>query len=331
MLCVTHEMGFARSVADRVIFMDRGRDRRGGRRRRRSSAIRSTSGPAPSWPDPVALMPLPIRGEVSDEARNHPRRADAARHRGAARRRLHRPPAVRARRARASRRPGPRSAPWSPAVAPASTATGSRRCPSSASSRSTASAPTASTWRSPAAGRRRHHHARHADRGRRRHGHGADAGGVAAIASGDRFVRAGAWAAGKFPLAAASGRRLGIFGLGQIGRALARRAEVPDGDRLLEPPPAEVDFPGCRRGGACPRQRFLVLAASGGASTKGWSTAPCIALGPEGILINVARGSVVDEPELIAALLAGRRPAPGSTSSQMSPRSDARSAFRTSS
>ena len=48
MLCVTHEMGFARSVADRVIFMDRGRDRRRGHAGGSSSAIRSPSGPATS-------------------------------------------------------------------------------------------------------------------------------------------------------------------------------------------------------------------------------------------------------------------------------------------
>ena len=46
MLCVTHEMGFARQVANRVVFMDAGPDRRGQRRRRSSSPIRSTSAPS---------------------------------------------------------------------------------------------------------------------------------------------------------------------------------------------------------------------------------------------------------------------------------------------
>ena len=44
MIVVTHEMGFARQVADRVVFMDQRRDRRDQRARRRSSTIRSTSG-----------------------------------------------------------------------------------------------------------------------------------------------------------------------------------------------------------------------------------------------------------------------------------------------
>jgi len=128
---------------------------------------------------------------------------------------------------------------------------------------------------------------------------------------GDRFVRAGGWPHGHLPLAAkVSGKRLGILGLGQVGRAVARRAEG-----------FGMDIAYCDRdpvAGAVYRFQpdleqlaqgsdFLVIAASGGPATRGLVSRPVLdALGPAGILINVARGSVVDEPALIAALSEGR-------------------------
>jgi hydroxypyruvate reductase len=127
------------------------------------------------------------------------------------------------------------------------------------------------------------------------------------ICAADRFVRAGRWPSDHMGLSAnVHGKRLGIFGLGHIGRAVARRGEafgmpiayierhqvagtayrfVPDLVRLAK----DSDF--------------LVLAASATAETHNIvSHAVLDALGPSGILINVSRGSVVDEDALVAAL-----------------------------
>jgi lactate dehydrogenase-like 2-hydroxyacid dehydrogenase len=127
------------------------------------------------------------------------------------------------------------------------------------------------------------------------------------ITAGDRYVRAGRWLKGPMPLATkASGRRLGILGLGRIGRAIAQRAEgfdleiryhnrrqVPDVAYRHEPSLEEL----------ARWSDFLVVATSGGGATRGLVSAPVLAaLGPAGFLVNIARGSVVDEPALVAAL-----------------------------
>jgi len=131
------------------------------------------------------------------------------------------------------------------------------------------------------------------------------------LCTGDRFVRAGRWPTERLPLARkVTGKRLGILGLGRVGRAIARRAvgfemAVAYSDlrafddvsyrfvASVEQLAAEVDV--------------LVVAASGGPRSQGLvGTRVLDALGPDGTLINVARGSVVDEPALIAALGDGR-------------------------
>jgi lactate dehydrogenase-like 2-hydroxyacid dehydrogenase len=127
------------------------------------------------------------------------------------------------------------------------------------------------------------------------------------ITAGDRYVRAGRWLGGPMPLARkASGKRLGIVGLGRIGRAIARRAEGFDMDiryhNRRHVPDAAYHFEHSlvELAGWCD---FLMVATSGGESTRGLVSAAVIeALGPEGFLVNIARGSVVDEPALIAAL-----------------------------
>jgi len=131
------------------------------------------------------------------------------------------------------------------------------------------------------------------------------------ISAGDRYVRAGRWPKGPMPLATkVTGKRMGIVGLGRIGRAIAARAEgfdmeiryhnrrqVPDApwgyERTLEDLARWCDF--------------LVVATSGGEATRGLVSAAVLeALGPEGFLVNIARGSVVDEPALVEALVAKR-------------------------
>jgi NAD(P)-dependent dehydrogenase (short-subunit alcohol dehydrogenase family) len=130
------------------------------------------------------------------------------------------------------------------------------------------------------------------------------------IPQADRYVREGKWRQGPAPLARkVSGARLGIVGLGRIGNAIAKRAEAfdmsiaytsrtPKATRRIAtfPSPAalaaEVDF--------------LVVITPGGAATRKLIDAEVLtALGPQGYLINVARGSVVDETALIAALQNG--------------------------
>ena len=65
------------------------------------------------------------------------------------------------------------------------------------------------------------------------------------LAAADRFVRSGAWVGSNSLSRKVTGKRLGIFGLGRIGRAIAERAGgVPDGDRLHQPPPGRMcDLP----------------------------------------------------------------------------------------
>ncbi len=132
------------------------------------------------------------------------------------------------------------------------------------------------------------------------------------IPRADRFVRGGEWAlTGQHPLAGrASGRRMGVVGFGRIGQAIARR---------VEPFASEVLY-SSRRPSPMSSLHFvpslleladvcdvLFLAAPGGPDTVGLVGKEVLnALGPTGVLINVARGSLVDEPALIAALGEGR-------------------------
>ncbi|PWC96480.1 2-hydroxyacid dehydrogenase [Azospirillum sp. TSO5] len=128
---------------------------------------------------------------------------------------------------------------------------------------------------------------------------------------GDRFVRAGNWPKGKLPLARkVSGKRLGVLGLGRIGEAIAKRAEA-FGMTIAytnRKPRDGVSY----RFVASPielarESDILMVAASAGADARNMVGRTVLdALGPDGLLINVARGSVVDEPELLAALTEGR-------------------------
>ena len=127
------------------------------------------------------------------------------------------------------------------------------------------------------------------------------------ISAAERFLRGGQWQNGAFHLARkVSGSRLGIIGLGRIGNAIARRAEgfgmsIAYTD-LREKPnvpyrfyPTLLELAG--------NSDFLVVAAFGGPTTRNLVNAEVLkALGPEGSLINIARGSLVDEPALVDAL-----------------------------
>ena len=130
---------------------------------------------------------------------------------------------------------------------------------------------------------------------------------VRQLPQADRFVRRGDWLKGAFPLTASlRGRTMGIVGLGRIGRAIARRGEA-FGLKIAyhgRKPQADAPWPYYERledmAKACD---ILMVATPGGPATRNLIDARMLdALGPQGILINIARGSVVDEPALIAAL-----------------------------
>jgi lactate dehydrogenase-like 2-hydroxyacid dehydrogenase len=105
-----------------------------------------------------------------------------------------------------------------------------------------------------------------------------------------------------------SGRHFGIVGLGRIGKAIAARLSVLGSVSYTHTRQLSVPYPyfssPIELARAC---SVLVLAASANASTQHLIGREVLdALGPYGYIVNVARGSLIDEPELIAALQAGR-------------------------
>jgi lactate dehydrogenase-like 2-hydroxyacid dehydrogenase len=131
------------------------------------------------------------------------------------------------------------------------------------------------------------------------------------ISAADRFVRRGAWAAGeRFPLTRdVRGARVGVLGLGRIGTAAAERLDA-FGARVLyhSRSPKDVAWTYCDSPVALAEAcDVLVVLTPGGAGTEHLVDAAVLdALGPDGYLVNVARGSVVDEQALVAALEEGR-------------------------
>lgn len=131
------------------------------------------------------------------------------------------------------------------------------------------------------------------------------------IPQADQYVRTGRWGTeGAMPLARKmSGARLGIVGLGRIGQAIADRAAAFGMSIAYTARSAKADlsysfYPDVRALAA--EVDFLVVITPGGAGTYHMINADVLkALGPRGYLINVARGSVVDEAALVDALQKG--------------------------
>jgi lactate dehydrogenase-like 2-hydroxyacid dehydrogenase len=126
----------------------------------------------------------------------------------------------------------------------------------------------------------------------------------------DRFVRSGQWLAGAPPLTTClGGKKAGVLGLGRIGRAIARRLEamgmsIAYTTRRPQPDVPWRHVPDLRALAA--EVDFLIVACPGGPATSKLVDANVLAaLGPKGTLVNIARGSIVDEPALVAALQAG--------------------------
>jgi hydroxypyruvate reductase len=127
----------------------------------------------------------------------------------------------------------------------------------------------------------------------------------------DRFLRAGQWPKGKFPLASKIGnKKIGIVGLGNIGEAIAKRATAFDMQVLYHnrKPKAGVAYQYYADLDAMITDcDVLVLAVPGGKSTEGLIDAKRLGLlGSKGFLVNIARGSVIDQVALIDALREGR-------------------------
>lgn len=130
------------------------------------------------------------------------------------------------------------------------------------------------------------------------------------VSLADRFSRAGRWLDQPFPLTDhVHGKTMGILGLGNIGKAIARRAEafrmpVCYAGRHHQPV-RHAYYPDVETLAAA--SDVLVVAVPGGAATRALVDQPVLdALGPRGYLVNVSRGSVVDEPALVRALEQGR-------------------------
>jgi lactate dehydrogenase-like 2-hydroxyacid dehydrogenase len=127
----------------------------------------------------------------------------------------------------------------------------------------------------------------------------------------DKYVRSGLWATQPYPLSVGSlrDRKVGMVGMGRIGQAIARRL-----DASLVP----VVYHSRSPAAGVTHQHYpnliemakavdtLIVITPGGPSTANMVNAEVMkALGPRGIIVNVARGSVIDEPALIAALKSG--------------------------
>ncbi len=128
----------------------------------------------------------------------------------------------------------------------------------------------------------------------------------------DRYVRTGEWPKkGEFPLAwRASGKRVGILGMGRIGREIGKRAEAannsiayhsrrPVADVSWKHYPTLVEL-------AKNSDFLIVIIPSTPQTNKIVNRDVMEALGPNGILVNVARGAVVDEAALVEALQGGK-------------------------
>ena len=127
------------------------------------------------------------------------------------------------------------------------------------------------------------------------------------IPQSDKFVRNGDWVSEPFTMThKVTGTRLGVVGLGRIGQAIAKRAAAFDmsiaytGRRAKTNAPFRY-YPTASELAA--NSDYLVVAVPGGDDTKNMINAQVLkALGPKGIVVNIARGSVIDQTALLQAL-----------------------------
>ena len=130
------------------------------------------------------------------------------------------------------------------------------------------------------------------------------------VVAADRWVREGQWVArGGLPLTTrVRGRRVGVVGLGRIGMAIAQRSAAFGTEVAYHGPNRKaVDWPYYANLTEMARWADVLIAACpGGAATRGLVSRVVLeALGPQGHFVNIARGSVVDQPALVELLKTG--------------------------
>jgi lactate dehydrogenase-like 2-hydroxyacid dehydrogenase len=130
------------------------------------------------------------------------------------------------------------------------------------------------------------------------------------IVVADRYVRSGGWRNGAMPLATkVGGSTMGIVGLGRIGSAIARRGVALGMTVVYHGPRRKPDVPYPFYADLVAMARdvdYLVVASPGGAATRHLVDAAVLAaLGPEGVVINIGRGTVIDEAAMVDALQRG--------------------------
>ena len=127
------------------------------------------------------------------------------------------------------------------------------------------------------------------------------------IPQSDKFVRNGDWVSEPFTMThKVTGTRLGVVGFGRIGQAIAKRAAAFDMSIAYTGRRAKTNAPYRFYASAselAANSDYLVVAVPGGDDTKNMINAQVLkALGPKGIVVNIARGSVIDQTALIQAL-----------------------------
>jgi lactate dehydrogenase-like 2-hydroxyacid dehydrogenase len=135
-------------------------------------------------------------------------------------------------------------------------------------------------------------------------------GAARLVAQADRFVRAGRWGKERMRAGLSLHRKTaGIAGMGRIGQAIARRCAGLGMDVAWTGPRPKPDLPYAyipALRDLAERADVLILAMPGGTETEKAVNAEVLAaLGPRGVLVNIARGGVVDEPALLDALEKG--------------------------
>ena len=136
------------------------------------------------------------------------------------------------------------------------------------------------------------------------------------FAKAERFVRAGEWEKrGPELTTKLGGRKVGILGLGRIGKAIGQRLEamgmqIAYTGRKAQPGVTYRFVPDLKALAA--ESDFLIVACPGGPATKNLVDAGVLAaLGKKGTIVNIARGSIIDEPALVKALASGTIKAAG--------------------